>query len=364
MCLCGGGIVGGMYEIGALAALDDFLGGGERNFTLNDFDCYVGTSAGSFLATVLASGIRARRLFRAVLDDDPGFFPARRSDIYRFDWRQGLGIVRDVGGVLFTALARAARRQLDVAELISDFGDALPAGVFSLRHYEKFLDDFLRNHHLPTRFSEVPRELYITSNDLDSGHRAILGQGALADMPLAKAICASSAIPLFFEPVRYNGRDYVDGAVGKVEHADIALARGAELILVVNPQMPVWNDPDREEMPTPLVGARHIRDKGLLAVYNQAAKMSTRTKLLNGIRRYQASHPQATLLLVEPRPEESDIFLTNPMSFSSRRRILRYGYESTARLLLEERARWEAAFARLGVRVNPRRLASPWELSA
>src|SRR5262249_31410509 len=150
ICLCGGGIVGGMYEIGALAALDDFLGGGERNFTLNDFDCYVGTSAGSFLATVLASGIRARRLFRAVLDDDPGFFPARRTDIYRFDWRQGLGVMRDVGGVILSALARAVRRQLDVAELISDFGDALPAGVFSLRHYENFLDDFLRNHHLPT----------------------------------------------------------------------------------------------------------------------------------------------------------------------------------------------------------------------
>lgn len=366
ICLCGGGIVGGMYEIGALAALDDFLSAsdGKSIFTVNDFDCYIGTSAGSFLATVLASGIRARRLFRAALDEDPTFFPARRSDIYRFDWRQGLGILRDVGGVLLSATARAVRRQLDVAELITDFGDALPAGVFSLRHYEKFLENFLRNQHLPTRFSEVPRELYITANDLDSGHRAILGQGALAGMSLAKAICASSAIPLFFEPVRYNGRDYVDGAVGKVEHADIALARGAELIVVVNPQVPTFNNPDREQMPTPLVGARHIRDKGLLAVYNQAAKMSTRTKLLNGIRRYEASHPQSSLLLVEPRPEEADIFLSNPMSFSSRRRILRYGYESTARLLVDERARWETAFARIGVRVDPRRLSPPWELTA
>ncbi|MGZ3408624.1 MAG: patatin-like phospholipase family protein, partial [Polyangia bacterium] len=98
LCLCGGGIVGGMYEIGALAALDDFFSApnsdGSRVFSVNDFDVYVGTSAGAFLATVLASGIRARRLFRAALDDDPNFFPARRSDIYRFDVRQGLGIVR------------------------------------------------------------------------------------------------------------------------------------------------------------------------------------------------------------------------------------------------------------------------------
>ena len=110
-----------MYEIGALAALDDFFSAPQsgpraegRGFSVNDFDVYVGTSAGAFLATVLASGIRARRLFRAALDDDPNFFPARRTDIYRFDLRQGLGILRDVGGVLLSAAARAVRRNLDL----------------------------------------------------------------------------------------------------------------------------------------------------------------------------------------------------------------------------------------------------------
>src|SRR5439155_26684823 len=115
-----------MYEIGALAALDDFFSAphsdGSRVFSVNDFDVYVGTSAGAFVATVLASGIRARRLFRAVLDDDPNFFPARRSDIYRFDVRQGLGVLRDVGGVLLSAMARGVRGQVDTAEPITDFG--------------------------------------------------------------------------------------------------------------------------------------------------------------------------------------------------------------------------------------------------
>jgi predicted acylesterase/phospholipase RssA len=358
-----------MYEIGALAALDDFLGGASprldgRPFSVNDFDVYVGTSAGAFLATVLASAVPARRLFRAVLDDDPHFFPTRRTELYRFDVRQGLGILRDVVGLLLSASARAARGQIDLGELIADIADTLPAGLFSLRHYEKFLDKFLRHHSLPARFSEVRRELYITANDLDSGHRAIFGHGELADIPLAKAICASSAIPLFFEPVRWQGRDYIDGAVGKVEHADIALARGAELIVVVNPLVPFKNDPDRETMPTPIVGASHIRDKGLLAVYSQAAKMSTRTKLFSGIRRYQASHPHATILLIEPRDTETDVFLENPMGFSSRRRMLRYGYESTARLLTAEREVYEATWARLDVRVDAARLASPWELTA
>jgi NTE family protein len=354
-------MTGGMYEIGALAALDDFFASG---FTVNDFDVYIGTSAGSFLATLLAGGVRARRLFRGILEDDPRAFPIRRHDVYRFDVRQGLGIVRDVGGILLQAAARSVRGRLSPAELLADVLDVLPAGIFSLRHYEKFLEKYFRENGLPARFSECPHELYVTANDLDSGHRAVFGQGELADVSIAKAICASSAIPLFFEPVRWKGRDYVDGAVGKVEHADIALARGADLIVVVNPLVPFKNDPDREDLPTPLVGAKHIADKGMLAVYGQAAKMSTRTKLHQGIRRYRAAHPEATLLLIEPHEDESDMFLHNPMTFTSRRRMLRYGYESTARLLRSEHQIYEAAFGRHRVRVDAERLQPPWELTA
>jgi NTE family protein len=269
-----------------------------------------------------------------------------------------------VGGIVLSALGRGLRGKLGPAEMLADVLDVLPAGIFSLRHYEKFLEKYLRENALPARFSECPHELYVTANDLDSGHRAIFGQGDLASVPIAKAICASSAIPLFFEPVRWNGRDYVDGAVGKVEHADIALARGADLIVIVNPLVPFKNDPDREDLPTPLVGAKHLRDKGMLAVYAQATKMSTRTKLHQGIRRYRAAHPEATLLLIEPHEDEADMFLHNPMTFTSRRRMLRYGYESTARQLRAERLQYEAAFGRYRVRVDADRLQPPWELTA
>src|SRR5262245_13121952 len=191
-----------MYELGALAALDDLFApkDGREPFTVNDFDIFVGTSAGAFLAAVIAGGLRARRLFRAVVDDDQRLFPVRRTDIFRFDVRQGLGIARDVGGILLGAAARAVRGKLEVRETLGDVLDVLPAGIFSLRHYEKFLDEYFRTQALPTRFAECEKELYITANDLDSGHRAVFGQGAFVDMPIAKAVCASSAIPLFFEP--------------------------------------------------------------------------------------------------------------------------------------------------------------------
>ena len=92
--------------------------------------------------------------------------------------------------------------------------------------------------------------------------------------------------------------------------------------------------------------------------------MSTRTKLHQGIRRYQASHPHATILLVEPREDEGDMFLHNPMSFTSRRRMLRYGYESTARQLPPSARSTRRRSAPPACASTPRSLQTPWELTA
>ena len=48
LVLGGGGFTGGVYEIGALRALDLL----SVNRSVTDFDVYVGTSAGSFVAAM------------------------------------------------------------------------------------------------------------------------------------------------------------------------------------------------------------------------------------------------------------------------------------------------------------------------
>src|SRR3954468_24176911 len=61
--LGGGGFTGGVYQVGALRAIDLL----SVNRTINDFDVFVGTSAGSFVAAMAANGITPEEMMR-VLD--------------------------------------------------------------------------------------------------------------------------------------------------------------------------------------------------------------------------------------------------------------------------------------------------------
>src|SRR5213082_120623 len=67
LVLGGGGFTGGVYEIGALRALDLL----SVNKTVNQFDVYVGTSAGSFVAALTANGVTPEEMMRVVSQQVP-----------------------------------------------------------------------------------------------------------------------------------------------------------------------------------------------------------------------------------------------------------------------------------------------------
>ncbi|HKN28012.1 MAG TPA: patatin-like phospholipase family protein [Roseiarcus sp.] len=58
IALAGGGPLGGVYEIGALLALEEALNG----VRLTECDVYVGVSSGAFVAAGLANGISPREM--------------------------------------------------------------------------------------------------------------------------------------------------------------------------------------------------------------------------------------------------------------------------------------------------------------
>ena len=167
----GGGAARGFAHIGVIQVL-------EENGIRPDF--VVGTSAGSLVATLYASGKSGVELGTLAESMDESAFT---------DWTfPGRGLIRGEG------LARYVREQTGG------------------RHIEQM---------------RIP--LGIVATDLDSG-QGILFQAGDAGV----AVRASSAVPAVFQPVRIGAREYVDG--GLVAPVPVRYARqmGAELVIAVD----------------------------------------------------------------------------------------------------------------------------------
>jgi NTE family protein len=339
LCLPGGGITGAMFQIGALAALEDAVQG----LDARNFDLYIGTSSGAVVSAALAGGIQVRRLYRALLDPADAFFPLERSHLIRMDleeWRRTIntGFSALKSGVL--SLTSRPPSPKDLWEQLDRFYDSLPAGLFSLDAFEHFLEDFFLRRGVSNRFSGLPKPLRIVAHDLDTGERVLFGKEGFDDVPVAKACCASTALPLFYSPVRIGYRHYIDGGVGRVAHMDVAEEEGADLLILVNPMVPVHAV--HTGVPTGHGSRPSVRDKGLMWVYNQAMRIGVHARLHHGltdvghsVRPSGESIPplRKTLamprLVIEPEPTDAVLFMHNPASFAARRTILEYAYRTT-----------------------------------
>ena len=78
LVLAGGGLTGAVYEIGALRAMDDLL----VDRTVNDFDIYVGTSAGALVSTFLSQGLSPHEIMDALAGEHASAPPIRRRDLF------------------------------------------------------------------------------------------------------------------------------------------------------------------------------------------------------------------------------------------------------------------------------------------
>ena len=79
LALAGGGPLAAVYEIGALAALEEAIDG----FDANDADCYVGISAGGIVAAGLANGITPHQMVRLFIESDIPSAEHPASELFR-----------------------------------------------------------------------------------------------------------------------------------------------------------------------------------------------------------------------------------------------------------------------------------------
>lgn len=200
----GGGAARGFAHIGVIQVLEE---AGIRP------DLAAGTSAGSLVAALWASGLDGAELGRRAQTMEESAIA---------DWAfPGRGLLRG------EALARYVR-DLTAGRLIE----------------------------------QMPRALGIVATDLDSGEPILFQRG-----DTGAAVRASSAVPAVFQPVRIGSREYVDG--GLVAPVPVAEARrmGADLVIAVDiseaPEGRATGDPFRMLLQTFAIMGRSINRHAL-----------------------------------------------------------------------------------------------------
>ena len=335
LCLPGGGASGAIFQIGALAALEDTLDGADAG----GFALYVGSSGGASVAAALAGGLPVQRIYRAFLDPADVYFGLERRHLLRFDfgeWRRVLPALVGVLGEGATELVGRGSIPPPSAlwEKLDRLAEALPAGLFTLDAYERFLEDFFIRRGVPNSFFSMKRPLRILAHDLDTAELTLFGAENATQATVTRACTASMAIPPFFSPVKIDDRHFVNPGAGQVVHVEVAVADGADVLVVVNPLVPLQQTDGG------------LRDKGMLAIINQAIRIGSSRSLRDQCRR--ATEQGKSVLLVEPGAALGGLLLGNPSSMDLRRRILEEAYRHTRSVLTRAFEEGHDAFERAG----------------
>lgn len=180
----GGGGVKGMTHAGAWRALQ------EAGVEVSEI---VGTSIGALVAGCIAGGQTYPELEAAAL-------ALKKPDI----------VLLNRWAVLFNGIRQQSIFQRE--PLLQYIQSVLPVSTFD----------------------ELKMPVSINAVDMESGDMHWFSQGERSDVPLAEAIYASCALPVFYPPAPIGGQFYIDGGVIDALPMRRAAERGAELIIAVD----------------------------------------------------------------------------------------------------------------------------------
>jgi NTE family protein len=355
LVLGGGGFTGGVYEIGALRALDLLA----VNSNVNDFDVYVGTSAGSFIAALCANGVTPEEMMRVVTRQ--GKAPFKDVDIGDL-LHLNVGEFARKGALMPLRAASLAREVISqpggvsLMDVIVGLAGGLPSGLYTGAGIEDYLREVLSEPGRTDDFRELACELYLTATDLDSCERVVFGVDGARDVPISTAVRASGALPMVYAPVRVQDRELIDGGIVSTTNLDLAVEAGAKLIVVINPIVPFVNDFSHTVSTLRGRRPRRISDMGFTQIGYQVFKLVAHQRLHELAKGWEQRYPGVDIVLIEPEPNDELMFETSMMSFTSRVEIARHGFESVTKQLVDDYERYAAVAERHGLEISAKRV--------
>jgi NTE family protein len=212
LVLAGGGRVGIAWELGFLRGLE--VGAPALMERIrHPQTTYIGTSAGSVVATQLASGVPLERLLRPELENAGAGAAITKGAPFHMVSLVASMILARVGA----KTPEAGRRRIGAY--------ALRAATIPESRWVENIGERLPSESWPER------SLLINAVDVDSGEHRVFDRDS--GVELVRAVAASCAVPGVYPPITIDGRRYMDGGMRSIANAD--LATGSDPVLVLAP---------------------------------------------------------------------------------------------------------------------------------
>ncbi len=326
LVLAGGGITGAVYEIGALRAIDDLL----VDTTVNDFDVYVGTSAGALISALAANGFSPPEIMRLLDSHHPELGGLGVGDLFHTNFQVYFRRLMNLPRALFQLGMTSITHPYDIAlsDLLWELTEVLPSGLYDGHSLERYVRKILEMPGRCNRFDFLEKKLFIVATELDSGNRAVFGKGGKGIVPISQAVAASSAIPVLYRPFQIFNKDYVDGGLHGTASLDLAIEAGAKLVICINPMVPL--NATRAHP-----NEHYIRNHGLQAIVNQTVRTLLHSSLRYHIKNLKVKYPDVDIILIQPEWDDHRMFAYSPMNYGSRLLLAEHGFETVTMGLLE-----------------------------
>lgn len=376
LVLAGGAVAGGAFKAGGLRALDESLvkrrsPGGAHAFGLNEFDVFVGLSAGSVLAAVLSAGIVPDEIFRILSGTSemyetfqPWHFMSPNISEWTSRPLRWLGKEQE----LFTNWLSGATdaktgARFTLGTTLRKMGEAmtrlLPTGLFDPSALEQYLrnqmaragirDDFA------AAYAQTGKALYLTATDLNRGEIVVFGHDEpYGKVRISTAIAASCAIPLWYRPMLVDNPraheageparlDLVDGGLMRTANVRVAAEKGCDLIVCYNPFTRIRYDR----------AGRSLHDHGMPTIATQSMRtlIGARLDLAKEVV-FLDPHVQADIIFIEPAEDDYTFFNMGALNFWAKERAIHHGYSAVRQAIDASHDLLAEVFANHGIELR------------